>query len=268
MTEVLVPFTTAGRRPALYCLHSASGSAYSYLPLAPLLAADQPLYGLEAPGFEDPDDEPLSTVAELAERYLAAIDQPSCLLGWSFGGVIAYEMALRLCAAGQPPRQLFVVDTPVPPAGSPPAERLVLRRFLADLTGAAPFGEQPGLDRGLAERPEKELAGDTFAGLIEAGVIPAELDADLVAQRYAVFRANVAALHGYRPVGQYPGRMVAVWAADSLAGIPAAESDWSRLAPRVRSHWLPGDHYSIWRDGLPALAAIIGRALQPEPALR
>jgi thioesterase domain-containing protein len=270
MTEALVPFRTAGQRPALYCLHSASGSAYSYLPLVPLLAADQPLYGLEAPGFEDPAERPLATVAELAERYLPAIptDQPSCLLGWSFGGVIAFELALRLASLGRPPRQLIVIDTPVPPAGPLPADRLIRRRFLADLTGAAPFGEQRKLDQALAGRPVDEPAGDTFVALIEAGVLPSELDGDTLAQRYAVFAANVAALHGYRPAGCYRGRMVAVWAAESLAGIPAAEADWSGLAPRVLSRWIPGDHYSIWRDGLPALAAIIGQALQPEPAMR
>jgi len=38
MTELLVPFNTTGRRPALFCVHSASGSAYSYLPLVPVLA--------------------------------------------------------------------------------------------------------------------------------------------------------------------------------------------------------------------------------------
>jgi thioesterase domain-containing protein len=273
MTEVLLPFRTAGRRPALYCVHSASGSAYSYLPLAPLLPADQPLYGLEAPGFEDPDDQPLRTVAELSQCYLQAIHaerpaEPICLLGWSFGGVIAYDLALRLAAAGRPPRQLIVIDSPVPPAGPLPAERLIRRRFLADLTGAAPFGEQRALDRALAQRPVDEPAADTFAALIRAGVLAAEFEGDLLAQRYAVFAANVTALHGYQPTGRYHARMVAVWAAESIAGMPAAEADWSSWAPRVRSQWLPGDHYSIWQDGLPALAEVINQALQPEPAMR
>lgn len=260
---MLIPLDPDGDRPPLYCVHSASGSAYSYLPLVQVLAADQPLYGLEAPGLEDPDDKPLTTVADLATRYLRAIaaerpGEPICLLGWSFGGVIAYEMAQRLERAGTPARQLIVIDTPALGRAPMPAQRAVLRRFLADLTGVAPFSEQPELDRALAGRPAGEPVEDTFAALIEQGVLPADLDDDTLTQRYQVFHANVTALYDYQPAGRYHGPMVAMSARES----PEEAMDWSALAPGVTAVPLPGDHYTIWQgENLVVLAELISRSL-------
>jgi thioesterase domain-containing protein len=247
----------------LYCVHSASGSAYSYLPLLPLLDAERPLYGLEAPGFDDDSEEPLTDVADLSALYLRAIAQdrpgePIGLLGWSLGGVIAYDMASRLLAAGTPAVALIAVDTGVPAPGEPPGRRSMLRRFVSDLTGAPPLESQLELDRALADQPEEVSIEHTFGALIDAGLISDHLDIETLAHRFAVFRANVCALHRYSPTGSYPGPMITIRAAESSP----EEMDWSGLAADWVEHTVPGDHYSIWQgEGLRALAEIIERSL-------
>ena len=62
--------------------------------------------------------EPLTTVEEMAERYVASIRRsyphgPYSLGGWSVGGVLAYEMAQRLHAEGQEVRTLAIMDSGV-----------------------------------------------------------------------------------------------------------------------------------------------------------
>lgn len=79
------------------------------------LAPDQPVYGLQAHGLTEPDAAPES-MAEMVEAYLAQIrsvqpDGPFSLLGWSFGGVVAHEMAVRLQEAGQKVNSLVLMDS-------------------------------------------------------------------------------------------------------------------------------------------------------------
>lgn len=266
MPDTLVPLRTAGAGMPLYCVHSASGSAYSYVPLIPLLDPGQPVYGLESPGFDDEDEKPLTSVAELADTHLSAIaahrpDEPIYLLGWSMGGVVAYEMAQRLYAAGTPAPMLITVDTPVPVPRPVPGPRQMLRRFAGDLTGAAPFSEQSGLDSVLAAHAgEEEPVEDTFAALSDAGLIPAELDPETLTQRYAVFRANLIALFGYQPTGGYPGPLIAIRGAESP---PEGVMDWSGLSAGATTETVPGDHYTMWEgEGLAAIADIVRSAVR------
>jgi thioesterase domain-containing protein len=266
MPDPLVPLRLSGSRIPLYCIHSASGSAYSYAPLLPLLDDDRPVYGVEAPGFEDDDDKPLTTVAELSDVYLRAIDderpgEPFCLLGWSFGGVIGFDMAQRTHAAGRSVPMLITVDTPVPAPAPVPDQRPILRRFAADLTGAAPLSDQHELDEAMTGRPADEPIEETFAALADAGLIPEELDTETLACRYAVFHANIVALFNYQPAGGYPGPMITIRASETTPDLD--HMDWSGLSAGVTTVTVPGDHYSIWQDtSLVTLADIVSTALR------
>lgn len=67
-------------------------------------------------GYEN-DDEPLYTVQELAHYYYGVLTQlnpigPYRLLGWSFGGNVAFEMARIIEDAGQQLEWLIILDAP------------------------------------------------------------------------------------------------------------------------------------------------------------
>jgi len=119
-----------GRRP-LFCVHPLGGEVLCYRDLAVALGADQPLFALQARGWED-DLEPHDSIEEMAGCYLAAVRQvqpegPYCLAGWSFGGLVALEMAQQLQAAGEEVGLLVILDTaltPPPPAKSPRFRKL------------------------------------------------------------------------------------------------------------------------------------------------
>jgi pimeloyl-ACP methyl ester carboxylesterase len=40
------------------------------------------------------------------------------LVGWSFGGVLAYEMARQMAQSGHPPRRVVLIDSYLPPRAS------------------------------------------------------------------------------------------------------------------------------------------------------
>src|SRR4051812_13581113 len=100
----IVPLRATGTRPPLYCVHAVSGSAYAYSGLTKLLGADQPVYGIEAPGFDN-DRQPVSSLPALADESTEILrafslqehgaDGGYRLLGWSLGGILAFEMAKR-----------------------------------------------------------------------------------------------------------------------------------------------------------------------------
>ncbi|MFF5336580.1 amino acid adenylation domain-containing protein [Streptomyces sp. NPDC013181] len=113
-TGVLLALREEGSRPPLFCVHPAAGIAWSYAGLTGPLGADQPLYGLQARGLDGTRILP-GSITEMAADYVARIRTvqptgPYHLLGWSFGGIVAHEMAVQLQRAGQEVGLLAVLD--------------------------------------------------------------------------------------------------------------------------------------------------------------
>ncbi|MEV6808875.1 amino acid adenylation domain-containing protein [Streptomyces sp. NPDC051129] len=103
-----------GSRPPVFCVHSGVGFSLPYLPLARHIGPEHPIYGIQAPCVVGVAPLP-GSVEEIAADYIRRIKQvrpegPYHLLGWSFGGTIAYEMAVQLRAAGEEVGLLSVLD--------------------------------------------------------------------------------------------------------------------------------------------------------------
>ncbi|MYT77483.1 non-ribosomal peptide synthase domain TIGR01720/amino acid adenylation domain-containing protein [Streptomyces sp. MnatMP-M77] len=114
-TGVLLPLREEGSRPPLFCVHPAAGIAWSYAGLTGPLGTDQPLYGLQARGLDGSRVLP-GSIAEMATDYVTQIRTvqptgPYHLLGWSFGGVVAHEMAVQLQRMGEEVGLLAVLDS-------------------------------------------------------------------------------------------------------------------------------------------------------------
>ena len=79
------------------------------------LPADRPIYGLQARGIVQPEMAP-RTLEDMAADYLSTIRQiqpigPYNLLGWSFGGLVAYAIATNLQAQGENVGLLALLDS-------------------------------------------------------------------------------------------------------------------------------------------------------------
>ncbi|MGW4650750.1 amino acid adenylation domain-containing protein [Kitasatospora sp. NPDC004289] len=111
---VLLPIRTEGDRPPFFCVHPGGGLSWPYMPLARYVPKDIPLYGLQARGI-DGTGELAGSVPDMAADYVRQIRavQPSGpyhLLGWSFGGVVAQEIAVQLQVAGEMVGALVILD--------------------------------------------------------------------------------------------------------------------------------------------------------------
>jgi thioesterase domain-containing protein/aryl carrier-like protein len=113
----LLPIRAAGpgaTRPPLFCVHPGSGLSWCYSPLAGLVPAEYPIYGLQARGL-DGQSRPADSLRAMAADYIEELRSvqphgPYTLLGWSVGGLIAHEIAVQLQAAGEEIAGLIVLD--------------------------------------------------------------------------------------------------------------------------------------------------------------
>jgi thioesterase domain-containing protein len=259
--ERIVPLKPDGSATPLYCVHASSGSAYSYLELAQLLGADRPVYGIEAPGF-DGDREPVRSLPALSGEYAETLrefqpDGNYLLLGWSLGGTIAFDMAQRLVAAGSRVPLVIMIDVSTPWVAELPPEKEIARRFLNDMlatVGAPTTAVEPI----LAGLPDDADSDAIFAAAEQSDGLPEELDADLLGDRYAVFRAHLEALFGFEVTESYDGRVVHLIASES----PPQYMRWEKVATNLTEHIVPGNHHSIWTgDSLRQLAELVRAAL-------
>ncbi|MFF1413400.1 amino acid adenylation domain-containing protein [Streptomyces sp. NPDC058289] len=118
---VLLPLRAEGDLDPLFCVHPAIGLSWSYSGLLRHLDRRQPLYGLQARRFSEPDA-PAPRLEEMVEDYLKEIRavQPSgpySLLGWSFGGIVAHSLAVRLQEEGEEVALLALMDSYLPTDG-------------------------------------------------------------------------------------------------------------------------------------------------------
>jgi thioesterase domain-containing protein len=227
----------------LFCVHPVGGNVFCYLDLARSLGGEQPVYGLQAPA-----PGACLSIVELADLYLDALREaqpsgPYRLAGWSFGGVVAFEIARRL---GPEEVELLVLLDPSTPEGwralgglDPAALVEIFARDLAALTGARlPAGDLQGLDIDGALRR-------VLAQAHEHGVLPGGFDLVRLGEYFAMFRNNIQAMARYAP-DPYPGHLVLIQAEERPEGEgeePAAA--WRRLAASVAVQRVPGSHYTL-----------------------
>lgn len=107
-----------GTRIPFFCVHALLGSSFHYFALANLLDHDQPFYALQAPGL-DGSEPPLTRIEDFAAHYIGFIRQvqpkgPYRIGGYSFGGLVAFEIARQLAKAGDAVSRLILFGTDVP----------------------------------------------------------------------------------------------------------------------------------------------------------
>jgi amino acid adenylation domain-containing protein len=111
----LVTIRATGSKPPVFLLAGIGGSIINFELLARSLDPDRPVYAIETHGL-DRDNGVLTTIEGMARMYLQEIRKiqpagPYHLVGYSFGGVVAYEMAHQLNASFQEAGIIGLIDT-------------------------------------------------------------------------------------------------------------------------------------------------------------
>ena len=106
------------RAEPFFCVHSLGANLVSYYKIASLMRGDRSIYGLQPHGL-DGRQKPFETVEAMAAAYLDEIRKkqphgPYYLGGVCIGGVLAYEIAQQLRAAGELVALVALIDSHLP----------------------------------------------------------------------------------------------------------------------------------------------------------
>ena len=114
----LVQIKAGGDTTPLFCIHTMGGNLFHYYELARALSPQLPVYGLQARGVYG-KLAPRDNVADIANDCIHAMRQrqahgPYRIAGFSSGGIVAFEMAQQLHAAGEEVSCLALLDCYAP----------------------------------------------------------------------------------------------------------------------------------------------------------
>jgi thioesterase domain-containing protein len=239
--ERLVLMQPEGSGAPLFALVPAGGTLACYVALAEALGRERPFYALQPRGtLQEASAAP--TVEQMARADLEELrrvqaEGPYLLVGWSMGGLVAYEIARLLREAGQEVALLAVLDAGVPEAHDTPRDATEMAVEL----GAAHLGVELSQ---LPDAPGEQRLEALLELARQRGLLAHEVDLRWVRWLIDGYRIAVAATQRYRP-RPFPGRLVLLRAADH--SIDAEETlGWGALAQGgVDLHWVPGTHETL-----------------------
>ncbi|PRG57035.1 amino acid adenylation domain-containing protein [Burkholderia gladioli] len=277
-----VVFHAEGRQRPLFLTHTLQGYSWYFEHLAAHIDASIPVYGL--PPLALGETQP-RTLEAIAARFVAMMrgiqpEGPYRVAGWSFGGLIAYEIATQLLAQGQEIEFLGVFDTTLPPAATEfDAHRIALVTLYSFAMNNFSDFEAGSID--FEGATDIGLLIDTLVQAIEAR---REAGRPLWHLSYETARENRlflerlvahgAAMSSWRP-RPAPLRMHVFAAADASitpleghAALPEALG-WEALVEReaIEVVAVPGNHETIIKVHADVLGRAIGEVLNHRLAL-
>jgi acetoacetyl-CoA synthetase len=259
----LVKLKSGSEETPVFIAHGLDGRA-RFLELAKHIRTDHSIYGLQAKGV-DGLEKPFERIEDMAVYYLEAVGElqpvgPYILIGYSFGGLIAVEMAQRLVGAGKQVALLVLVDAyPHPRYLSPrPRLRLMarrLRRHISEMTHRPAREAISYFVRGLKRRLH-------LSGARKEDAIPPETPRLSYARTTLRVQQSAYAAYGrYRP-RFYRGKISFVRAQSNSYFPDDPKAVWGKLADEFELETVPGDHLDMVTAEFEDLAAVLTEYLR------
>jgi acetoacetyl-CoA synthetase len=248
-------------------IHGLGGTFVELTRLAGLIRCDGPIYGFRTHG-SDGQDAPLASVDAMSAFYVDAMRTaqphgPYAICGYSFGGVVAVEMARRLRDMGEAVSLLALIEAYGNRKIWPRLARLdALRcRIQSRLLGML---RHPGRDAFgyLVMKAAEAFALARAAWLRRIGVRPGSTAtaADDLAQQ--IFRAESEARDRFTP-RHYPGDVLFLKPAITKYGFPSNPAlIWRPLSGRLEVVRVSGDHKTMIAQHAGELAAVLSARLK------
>ncbi|KAG1828243.1 atromentin synthetase [Suillus variegatus] len=114
--DPIVPLQLTGNKTPIFFVHPGVGEVLIFVNLAKYFQNERPFYALRARGFE-PGHPFFTSMDEMVSTYAAAVKRtqptgPYAISGYSYGGVVAFEVAKRLEAMGDEVKFVGLINIP------------------------------------------------------------------------------------------------------------------------------------------------------------
>jgi amino acid adenylation domain-containing protein len=252
----------------LFCIPGAGSGVTSFIDLMLALDPAVPVHGLQPRGT-DGEALPHATVQAAAEHYLRALREacptgPIHLLGHSFGGWVAFEMALRLHEAGRPVASLTILDSEVPDDSEDIVREYGAGEAFLKLVEVLELTVERSLGIGPADVASRDEAGWLkllHGKMVAFGLLGARATPDVLTGPFRAFARCLRTT--YRPLGVYPARLRLVLVDDpkldeaaNRANFAAVERGWRKWAPGLVFSIGAGNHITALKA--PHVATLAG----------
>ncbi|MDR0218662.1 MAG: alpha/beta fold hydrolase [Enterobacteriaceae bacterium] len=243
--------------PPLFCIPGAGASASAFIELALALPPQLPVHALQSRGLTNTHLPPHISVEGTARDYIKALRQvqpygPYHLLGHSFGGWLAFEIALQLQAQGEIVAALTLVDSDAPDLQRDNSQNgfpKVVGRIetLMELIGIYDLMLPQPLT--LTRQDFAPLTADEqlrllLQALINAGVFPANTEVSLLQGIVQVMQANLNT--NYAPHIHFDGPVYLVSAKeDDRDDIATHENGWRNHVTQLNTVSISGNHMTM-----------------------
>lgn len=271
--STIVDIQPKGTQRPIFWVHSLGGDGgggfFYYRKLAELLGEDQPSFGIRSP------QEPFDKIEAMAAFYIREMrakqpQGPYQLGGFCFGGVVAYEMARQLEAAGEQVGLLAVLESGPPnldkvrPELNAESAPFVLENVYENLRE---FVHQPSSAKlAMVKQKARKLKSKLVAAKAEEEK-PAGLDELIDMTKYPKDYVRYAETHwkamsSYQP-GHYDGRIHLFRARKQPLRSFDPSLGWNTVAPgHVKILVIPGTHESMVQEpNVQILAAKLKEAI-------
>lgn len=234
----LVALKPGDGSPPVFIIHGLGGNVAGLVPMSRRMTYPGAVFGIQACGLAGKDP-PHATVEAMAAEYLREVkarqpDGPYNLCGYSFGGLVAFEMARRLRNSGDEVALVGLFDTLMSPLRWPLHSWLsIVRgrvvRFAAGVI-AAPIHAWPAMAWKMGCCACARLRG--FLKSAPARVLTVKASALIASARY-------------RP-GFYPGELTLFTPAEREPGLPSLQAIWRKHATALSIVETAGDHWTMF----------------------
>jgi len=249
-----------GNAASAYCIPGAGASVTVFTELAGYLDPAIAVHGLQPRGM-DGRDVPHVSAQSAARAYITAMQStrpngPLHLIGHSFGGWVAFEIALRLRRAGVEVASLTIVDIEGPGLSGDAVPEYDDAEVFQALVEVIELGAERslGLDlAGLGLADDATRLQALHAALVREGLMPRRSVPDVLEGPRATFAACIRS--AYTPAGAYDGPMHLILVDDGRVDEGTNRSrheetvaQWRRWAPRVVPSRGPGNHVTVLKS--------------------
>lgn len=275
----LVALQPRGSCPPLFCVHPGSGNVFPYQELARVLGEDQPIYAFQdITVYADTSDMVEESIETMAERYLRELLAvqpvgPYQLGGYSFGGIVAFDMALKLRRMGQDVALLAIFDGGTPRAiqasmGDGTDDVLLLTIVALELLRSVTPWTIDSLYASLQTLEPEQRFNFVVDQVRKTGLTLSDTQAStlLLSRQLQVFRSRVNSIRSYQ-VAQYDGQITLLRASEVEGNVSedlARDLGWGEFSTLpVEVHSIPGHHDTMFLPpNIEAVAACLRRYLQ------
>ena len=220
--DPLVKLYAGGTDSPVFCVPGIGGNCHSLYHLAAALGHKHPVYAFQPCGL-DGRSKPHASIEEMADYYLDLLlalqpKGPYFLVGHSFGGSVAFEMAKRLEASGREVGFVALLDSGIP-YGSDATDAVLNVQSLRAL--AYVYGQDIDIDAAALEGlAEEEQLKQIKPHLVKMGIV--REDAGLTMVRGLMNVTNAQIRMSYQPDGVPVEKILFIQAEERFADIELA----------------------------------------------